>query len=555
MKRLLLILLSFYAGSSFAQNEYMHWGINDYQINFCNESTCSGTSLNSINKQPAKLIGSATICDKNTGQLLFFTDGTQVFNANMQPMPNSQNLGGSYSTQAALIVPKPGSERLYYIFTTVRWGVPGGLSYSIVDMKKDGGLGDVTVKKQLIDSITDEKLTAVYNADQDYFWVIAHDPFTGNFLTYKVDANGFNSTPVQSPSHVTITNMYQTAGYMKASPDGKQVACVWEDPPVFNLYNFDKNTGQLSMVTNLPVEKQDDYVFGTSFSPDNSKLYVTAGNDTENYSELYQFDLVNQDSNVIKSSRAKLANVDYTHELLGMQLGPDQKLYIVRDSLDSISVVNYPNLKGSASKFVLNQLPIPAFNASAGLANNIDGLYYYSTSNNLNISYTNNISCNKDVTFAITTKRIYDNYTIDFGDGTPQQEYTGAQYNFEHTYANTGNYTVKLYSVIGEVQDSAITTLDVLSGDCNTTLATPTFTVPTLLTPYANGFGNRFIIPNLPNNTDVAIYDTYGQLVFRSLNYQGDWNIVAATPQMYFYVITTADGKQYKGKLEVIHLY
>src|SRR5580698_5072929 len=115
MKRIVLVLLSFYAITVSAQNEYMRWGINDYQINFCSDPSCVGTSLNTIDKSPAKLIGSASMCDKNTGNLLFYTDGMQVFNAALQPMPNGQNLGGSYSTQAALIVPKPGSNHIYYI--------------------------------------------------------------------------------------------------------------------------------------------------------------------------------------------------------------------------------------------------------------------------------------------------------------------------------------------------------------------------------------------------------------------------------------------------------
>ncbi len=555
MKKILLVLLSFYTVNAVAQNEYMRWGINDYEIDFCNDPSCVGTSLNSLDKSPAKLIGSASMCDRNTGNLLFYTDGMQVFNAALQSMPNGQNLGGSYSTQAALIVPQPGSNHLYYIFTTVRFGIPGGLSYSIVNMKLNGGLGDVTVKHQLIDSITDEKLTAVYNYDENFFWVIAHDPFTGNFLSYKVDVNGIDTVPVISPSHVNITNLYQTAGYLKASPNGQYLAAAWEDPPVFNWYDFNKTTGQLTLHSTLPVDPQDDYVFGTSFSPNNSKLYVTAGNDTLNYSLVYQYDLSSNDTNTIKASRTKLAFVNYDHPLLGMQLGPDQRLYIVRDSLDSISVINYPNLRGGACNFALNKLPVPAFNVSAGLSNNIDGLYYFSTPTNIILDYSDNNSCDKTVNFEVATQKRYDYYTIDFGDGTPIQQFDGSQKYFNHQYAEPGNYNIKLTTAIGSIEDSSsINGLPVIPVGCTESPVAP-FNIPTLLTPYANGFGNTFIIPNLPANTDVAIYDTYGRQVFRSPNYQGDWNIANATPQMYFYVITTSDGKQYKGKVEVIKLY
>ena len=58
--------------------------------------------------------------DPNTGQLLFYTDGRKVWNANNQVMPNGSNLlGGFYNscTQGALIVPFPEDNQRYYLFT------------------------------------------------------------------------------------------------------------------------------------------------------------------------------------------------------------------------------------------------------------------------------------------------------------------------------------------------------------------------------------------------------------------------------------------------------
>ena len=96
------------------------------------------------------LEGCATISD-SAGNLLFYTNGTLVWNRDHQVMPNGTGLlGEDTSTQSAIIVPNPQEPNLYYIFT-VDGLFPGendpsalrGLNYSTVNMDLDGGLGDI----------------------------------------------------------------------------------------------------------------------------------------------------------------------------------------------------------------------------------------------------------------------------------------------------------------------------------------------------------------------------------------------------------------------------
>lgn len=93
--------------------------------------------------------GVATISDAN-GNLLFYTDGNKVWNRNHIEMPNGLNLNGdNQSAQSAVIVPMPNDPDIYYIFTVSNWPLTGptaGLFYSIVDMRLDGGLGNITTK-------------------------------------------------------------------------------------------------------------------------------------------------------------------------------------------------------------------------------------------------------------------------------------------------------------------------------------------------------------------------------------------------------------------------
>src|SRR5699024_8437741 len=77
--------------------------------------------------------GCASISDSE-GNLLFYTDGQVVYNANHEIMPNGTGLlGDQSSSQSAIIIPKPGDETSYYIFTTDKEAGSDGLNYSVVD--------------------------------------------------------------------------------------------------------------------------------------------------------------------------------------------------------------------------------------------------------------------------------------------------------------------------------------------------------------------------------------------------------------------------------------
>jgi hypothetical protein len=73
---------------------------------------------------------------------------------------------------------------------------------------------------------------------------------------------------------------------MVASPNGKMIAdCVYGSIGVLELFDFDSKTGRVSNCTSLTTRQT---YYGLSFSPDNSKLYVSIWGDLES---IYQYDL------------------------------------------------------------------------------------------------------------------------------------------------------------------------------------------------------------------------------------------------------------------------
>lgn len=261
-------------------------------------------------------------------------------------MPNGTGLdGGESSTQAALIVPVPGSSsQEYYIFTTDQIGGPLGFRYSVVDMTFNGGFGDVTTINELIQNHVTEKVVAEIASNGIEYWVLAHDWGTSSFYAYKLSAAGLDLTPViSSVGLVHNTSVIQnTYGQMKFSTCGEKLALAISYQDTVQIFDFDRETGEVSNPVSLPFY---DHVYGLEFSPDGNLLYITTNYDSY---ALWQFDLTSGNADTIIASAEAISTLD---GLNGLQLGPDQKIYVARAWVAYLGVINDPNVEGVNCNF------------------------------------------------------------------------------------------------------------------------------------------------------------------------------------------------------------
>ena len=177
MKKILFtcFLLTVYFG--FSQQEASNWYFGENAgIQFNLDGSVSTLNNGMINTRE----GCSSISD-NSGNLLFYTDGTIVFNQNHTLMSNGTGLfGDQSSTQSAIVVPKPDDPNIYYIFTVGSNQNPTGLNYSVVDMTLDNGLGAVTQKNVNLVNRCSEKISAVLkDCESETIWVITLSNFSG----------------------------------------------------------------------------------------------------------------------------------------------------------------------------------------------------------------------------------------------------------------------------------------------------------------------------------------------------------------------------------------
>lgn len=308
--------------------------------------------------------GSALATDRTTGGLLFYTNGIVVLDRNNTNMPGATTGntlgGGSSSTQAALSVPDPGNPNRYYLFTTPDQG-SGQAEFSIVDMTQRGGLGDVTVRRQTLPTLGGigpptrvcEKLAATRDATGTGHWVVVHEyrdiPGGSNaFYAYHVSATGIDAVRVSNVGTGIGPLTRHARGELKISPDGTFLATANEDL-VSELFRFNNSTGAVTLLVTLDAGVQH---YGLSFSPNSRLLYINDGwNDRSSLIE--QFNLANPAPAAILASRTTVG-VSSLANLGGMQIAPDGRIYIARNTFASIAAIDCPNVVGTGCGFVDN---------------------------------------------------------------------------------------------------------------------------------------------------------------------------------------------------------
>ena len=311
----------------------------------------------------------SAISDAN-GNLLFYTDGMNVWNANNVVMPNGSGLVGHVSAgQCAVIVPIPCSSK-YVIFHVTEFSSPGSLNYSVVDMSLNGGLGDVVSAQKNVSLGTGwtEKLCAIFNPTNNSYWLLTHKWGNNQFVSYVVDATSIATQSVISSIGSTHScgsygGAHDAMGQLTISRDGSKVINALTCLDQFELFNFNLATGVLSNSIVLPAE--GNKAWGTAFSPDSKMLYTNSifGQN------IFQYDLNVYTAPAISASKNAVISVGTAGYNFGyMELGPNNKLYIARPGNNSLSVIHSPNSLGALSNPSLVGQSIGQSTSSHGLS-------------------------------------------------------------------------------------------------------------------------------------------------------------------------------------------
>ncbi|MBX3042884.1 MAG: T9SS type A sorting domain-containing protein [Candidatus Kapabacteria bacterium] len=349
----------------------------------------AGMTFNTTNRIPATLNdgklytleGCASISDPD-GNLLFYTNGVYVYNKNHDIMINGVDLKGhNSSTQSALILKKPGSQNIFYIFTTDKGPYEGESEhehcFSIVDMNEDEGRGAVIVKNMVLHSPVVEKLTAVRHANNEDYWIIARGMNDNKFIISLLSEGGIVDTKIFNigPTYFPFPASPEfSLGQMKFNPKGDLMGNVVYGANNLELYRFDNSSGVFTGYLGIPVQEEVTALYGLEFSSNNKFVYVN-----NLFGRIYQFDVSEFDSLKISNSlNLVYDSLDFSFQEFGqMQLAPNGKIYMALSYDTMLAVIDKPNVPSPYCRFNKRAFGLNGALSLFGLPNNIiTGTYY-----------------------------------------------------------------------------------------------------------------------------------------------------------------------------------
>ena len=327
------------------------------------------------------------ICDEE-GNLLFYTNGCAIANAQDEIMPNGDSInagvffdelwlgdcGNGYpGSQNIVTLPDPNNSLGYYaIHKTVEYKPNQDpqvsidhLKYSYIDMNLDDGKGDVVEKNVIFATapFLSAYLVSISHENGRDYWIIQPEENSNIYHKYLLDETGIHLNDKQEIGpefHFDAS----AGGVSRVSPDGKMYAYHNRFDQLL-LYDFDRSTGQLSNLRQLSFELTPIFT-SIEFSSNSRFLYVMGSE------ELYQVDLHSE----ILEEGVELIDIyngaedPFPSTFVRSGMGPDCRIYIrPSSSTRSFHVINKPNEKGKACNFVQGAIKLPQVTAVGSFPN------------------------------------------------------------------------------------------------------------------------------------------------------------------------------------------
>lgn len=393
------------------------------------------------------------------GKLLFYSSGSDIYNANHQIMKNATGLAGNKSSaQSGIVLPFPRNKNKYLVIS-IGTRTKLGFAYSVIDMEGDGGLGELinknlsftlplgALKRSFVESIM-----ATKHANGVDYWIVAVERLNyrgkSKMVAWLVTEDGVSTTPVTSliPNFLTGygADMY---GYLKMSHNGKYFALMAYEAGDLLWGEFNNSTGEFTNMQNYrELTGTTISAYGGEFSPDGKYLYVSEGNITNRLTTVFDFEkLLRGDTTVIRTFDVA-ANPYYVGAI---QLGPDFRMYMSMSPPSTTSsaypstlyVFDKPNEPLTTGLYSLIGLSPGTGSGLDGVSGTRFGLPTFASSFFVEVEGTTTLCVEEEAVYTIGTNATRLEVDFDEGDG-PQ--IINSRNELRHSFKKPGNYLIKI---------------------------------------------------------------------------------------------------------------
>ena len=322
------------------------------------------------------------VSNSNTGDVTFYSDGQIVVDGTHDPMPNGMGLGGSPSAMyGTAVVFDPSGCNRYFMITVQSEddAIPRKINYSAIDLNLPGNgtvgnpSGDIDINVKNIDfTPTDvdcaESIFAISKSGNTKdSWLFFGDRREPTLYLYEVTSSGISYydefdlsilMPSLPPSGIFSIKMDY---YADSDTEGRLIIAPGRNinQPTYPLgsINFNTLNGSMDNGSYQLIDDNTLWTYGTTFSPDGSKLYIS------DYigKTLKQYDFVT-------GLLSTVATSSHNGRSGGLQTGPDGKVYWAsafvfsgtNTPISTLSVVNQPDEPGLNCDLIFNAWTIGA---------------------------------------------------------------------------------------------------------------------------------------------------------------------------------------------------
>ncbi|MGK7388707.1 MAG: gliding motility-associated C-terminal domain-containing protein [Candidatus Cyclobacteriaceae bacterium M2_1C_046] len=471
---------------------------------------------------------SGVASDLVTGELIFYTDGQQVYDKYHRAVTTGSGLLANPAgpqTVAVSNVPGTANQGRYYIFTNnATLSAPGSIRYSVYDTALYGAGGfpeppvgdiDPTVKNQTIAGLTDGSVSpgmlVIPNATYDGFWLLTHQRNSETYNVTEILSDGSigttaNYTISGAPQIVHTFTFADSSGVFPGVPT---IAISPQDNRPVTLVTFDLATGAFDgaaaqFVPNTSTSQIPDFnIYDSEFSPSGQFLYIS-GNFNSPADSLMQVDLTDP-----TFPMAALRTSNSLTRSYGLQTGPDDLIYHLFETTEySLGRINEPDSIASEAFYSRTILGNDAF-----ISENFAAfLPLFQPDLQLDFEFSGECA-NSPILFFPTIKPAADSVIWDFGDGNFANVYAPI-----HTYTDQGTFTVTLFAFSDIFVDTVSKEINIIPFDLSISGFPPDTIVcpedfPITLTAEASGDaaqGATFRWSNQPMDGETTTIDSAG---------------------------------------------
>ena len=478
------VALLIYGSSAFAQKETYNWFYGSGQgITWNRTQTFDGVPIDAPNTTvPLKGIptryepesfrpemypistreGVFSMSDSQ-GNLLFYSSGSTIYNANHVVMQNATGLEGNYSSaQSGIIIPMP-RDKKRYVAVSIGTNLTRGFAYNFLNTEANDGLGMLELPKNhqftlpagVQKSSFVESVAATKHANGVDYWIIAISRAGANskMVAWLLTKDGVSTEPVASP--IIGTSLYANRaayGYLKISPDGKHFALMEHLDDNILWGEFNNRTGEFTNIRNYAALAGRFENYGAEFSPNGKYLYVSSGTRSNQMVSVFDFaELLRGNTTVLKTYGSPNGN----YFSGAIQLGPDLRMYMTM-SPPSYTVPSYPSILCMFDKpdDPLNTKVYALMNLSPGTGRGDDGfsgtrmgLPTFASSFFVKVEGTATICVGEEAVYTLTSNA--SRIEIDWDEGDGPTIINNVE-EVRHSFKKPGNYLIKLRPLNGQ---------------------------------------------------------------------------------------------------------